>query len=78
MWITFDPKKRDATPGERGTDFVDATKVFAGSVADIPDTWLACPEPRIVTFGLSRRPDGRRRVDADRGGAQDHLDEEGQ
>jgi uncharacterized protein len=37
MAITYDPAKRDWTLRERGLDFNDAAKVFAGLTIDIPD-----------------------------------------
>ncbi len=36
--ITFDPAKRDKTLADRGLDFEDAAKIFAGVTLDIEDT----------------------------------------
>jgi uncharacterized DUF497 family protein len=37
MEITFDPEKRDRTLAERGLDFADAGRLFAGQVLTRPD-----------------------------------------
>jgi len=52
MRITFDTAKRDRTLAERGLDFVDAVKVFAGPTFDGPDDRRDYGEPRIITAGL--------------------------
>lgn len=52
MEIEFDSAKRDATLSERGLDFADATKVFAGLTASTPDGRKDYGEPRIVTMGM--------------------------
>jgi uncharacterized DUF497 family protein len=54
--ITFTPAKRDKTLAERGIDFADAAKVFAGRVATREDTRFAYGETRYITAG---RLDGR-------------------
>ena len=51
MAITCDPGKRDWTLRERGLDFEDAAKVFAGLTIDIPDLRRDYGEPRINTVG---------------------------
>jgi uncharacterized DUF497 family protein len=51
MAITYDPAKRDWTLRERGLDFEDATKVFAGWTIDIPDSRRDYGEQRINTVG---------------------------
>ena len=52
MRITFDPAKRNWTLAERGLDFADAAKVFAGPTFDAPDDRQDYGEPRIITAGL--------------------------
>ena len=51
MDIEFDLAKRDRTLAERGLDFGDAGKVFAGHHFTAPDLRQDYPEPRFVTFG---------------------------
>jgi uncharacterized DUF497 family protein len=51
MRITFDPAKRARTLQERGLDFADAGKVFAGKTLDRPDIRQDYGEERIVTVG---------------------------
>jgi uncharacterized protein len=51
MKVTFDPKKRADTLGQRGLDFFDAPKVFAGVRFTFSDERFAYPEPRCVTIG---------------------------
>jgi len=51
MAITYDAAKRDWTLRERGLDFEDAAKVFAGLTIDIPDLRRDYGEPRINTVG---------------------------
>ncbi len=51
MKISFDPAKRDITLRERGLDFRDAVKVFAGRNATIPDARKDYREPRFITAG---------------------------
>ena len=52
MEITYDPLKRKATLDQRGLDFADALKVFAGPVFEFEDDRVAYPERRILTYGL--------------------------
>jgi uncharacterized DUF497 family protein len=52
MTITFDPAKRAITLKERGLDFADAAKVFAGPTATWPDARFAYGEARQITAGL--------------------------
>lgn len=52
MEITFDPAKRDATLANRGLDFADAAKVFAGTVVEREDDRFEYGEIRLVTVGL--------------------------
>jgi uncharacterized DUF497 family protein len=51
MAITYDPAKRDWTLWERGLDFDDAEKVFAGRVFEQKDDRRDYGEIRIVTVG---------------------------
>ena len=70
MEISFDPAKREATLRERGLDFADAVRVFAGSIHTFQDERFDYPEPRFISFGLlddrmvtivwTETPDGRR------------------
>lgn len=50
--ISFDPAKRARALLERGLDFADAPKVFAGSTFTMEDRRVAYPEPRFQTYGL--------------------------
>lgn len=52
MIITFDPAKRDRALAERGLDFADAGRVFAGTTFTLEDDRLPYPEPRFISFGL--------------------------
>ena len=52
MDISFDPAKRARTLAERGLDFADAGRVFAGLTMTRPDDRFDYPEPRFQTFGL--------------------------
>ena len=52
MEISFDPAKRAKTLEERGLDFADAPRLFAGLTLTRPDDRFAYPEPRFQTFGL--------------------------
>ena len=52
MEITFDPEKRGRTLAERGLDFADAGRLFAGPVLTRPDDRIDYGEPRFITFGL--------------------------
>jgi uncharacterized DUF497 family protein len=51
MEITYHPAKRDATLEERGLDFADAAKVFAGRKATIRDDRRDYGEDRFQTYG---------------------------
>ena len=56
MEITFDPAKREKTLQERGLDFVDAPKIFAGRRIEQEDDRFDYGEVRIITIGfLSKR-----------------------
>ncbi len=52
MEISFDPAKREATLRERGLDFADAPRLFAGVTLTRPDERFEYPEERFQTFGL--------------------------
>ena len=51
MKITFDPNKRSRTLEERGLDFEDAPKVFAGHHFERPAEPREDGEKRIITAG---------------------------
>ena len=51
MEITFDRVKRETTLRDRGLDFADAAKVFAGLHTVRQDTRFDYPEPRLVSAG---------------------------
>jgi uncharacterized DUF497 family protein len=50
--ISFDPVKRARTLADRGLDFADAGKVFAGTVFEFEDDRVAYPERRYSTIGM--------------------------
>lgn len=50
--ISFDAAKRAVTLAERGLDFADATRLFAGLTYTRPDERFDYPEPRFQTYGL--------------------------
>ncbi|KQT31988.1 hypothetical protein ASG29_08990 [Sphingomonas sp. Leaf412] len=52
MEISFDPEKREKTLRERGLDFADAGRLFAGLTYTRPDERFDYPEPRFQTYGL--------------------------
>lgn len=52
MKLSYDPSKRDMTLAERGLDFDDAERVFAGKTIDYVDDRRDYGEERWVTFGL--------------------------
>ena len=54
MRITYDPVKRDRTLKERGLDFEDAPKVFAGETLEFPDERRDYGELRWQTIGRLR------------------------
>ncbi|MDP3547470.1 MAG: BrnT family toxin [Phreatobacter sp.] len=49
--ITFDPFKRNLTLSERGLDFADAHRVFAGPKYTGLDARFDYGEPRYITVG---------------------------
>ena len=49
--VTFDPSKRDRTLEERGLDFVDAARVFAGDHLTFADDRQDYGEPRFISIG---------------------------
>ncbi|MDO9713296.1 BrnT family toxin [Paracraurococcus lichenis] len=51
MEITFDPAKRARTLADRGLDFRDAVRVFAGNYATIEDRRRNYGEPRYISAG---------------------------
>ena len=51
MKIAFDEAKRLKTLQERGLDFIDAPKVFAGTWLVIPDDRFDYGEDRFISFG---------------------------
>ena len=52
MKVTFDREKRAETRRQRGLDFLDAPKVFAGVGFTFADERFAYPKPRYITVGL--------------------------
>jgi len=52
MRVTFDPVKRAKTLTERGLDFADAARIFAGVTVEIEDTRKNYGERRIICYGL--------------------------
>jgi uncharacterized protein len=52
MEISFDPDKRARTLAERGLDFADAARVFAGRHFDVDDARRDYGERRVLTFGF--------------------------
>ena len=52
MRITYYPAKRLRTLSERGLDFEDAPKMFAGQTLTLPDERQDYGEPRYQTYGL--------------------------
>jgi uncharacterized DUF497 family protein len=52
MLIEFDSNKRDKTLAERGIDFADAAKVFAGVSIQFDDNRQDYGEPRMITVGF--------------------------
>ena len=49
--ISFDPAKRDVTLLNRGLDFADAGRLFAGRHISLPDSRRDYGEDRIITAG---------------------------
>ncbi|MCX8478058.1 MAG: BrnT family toxin [Sphingomonas sp.] len=52
MEITYDPAKRERTLAERGLDFADAPRVFAGITLTLQDDRQDYGETRWQTYGL--------------------------
>ncbi len=52
MIITCDPAKRSKTLDERGLDFMDAVKVFAGPTVEYEDFRKGYGERRFLCFGI--------------------------
>jgi len=52
METTFDPAKRAITLAERGLDFADAEKVFAGKFSTRRDVRFNYSEVRLLTAGF--------------------------
>ena len=52
MQVEFDSTKRDITLAQRGLDFADAAKVFAGVNVTFQDMRQSYGEPRFNTLGL--------------------------
>jgi uncharacterized DUF497 family protein len=52
MRICFDPRKRLRTLQERGLDFLDAKRVFAGRTLEFEDLRRDYGEVRTVCLGL--------------------------
>jgi uncharacterized DUF497 family protein len=50
--ISYDPDKRAKTLAERGLDFDDAVRVFAGRTLTLPDERQDYGEIRYLTYGL--------------------------
>ena len=51
MRITFDPAKRTKTLADRGLDFRDAAKIFAGGTLEYEDTRKDYGETRVICYG---------------------------
>lgn len=47
-----DQAKRVKTLAERGLDFADAARIFAGVTLEVEDTRQNYGEPRIICYGL--------------------------
>ncbi len=52
MDIEYDQDKRNVTLRQRGLDFTDASKVFAGVTVTIPDKRHDYGENRYMTVGM--------------------------
>ena len=52
MKITYDPAKREVTLRERGLDFADAGKVFAGRHTVVADQRFSYGESRYISAGF--------------------------
>lgn len=83
MEIIFDPVKRALTLVERGIDFADAGKVFAGPAFEFQDVRFDYPEPRFSTIGLldermvvviwTETPSGRRIISMRKANEREHA-----
>jgi len=51
MDISFDPAKRERTIAERGLDFADAPRVFAGDTLEVEDLRRDYGERRVLCYG---------------------------
>ncbi|WP_066701061.1 BrnT family toxin [Sphingobium amiense] len=51
MKISFDPAKREKTLAERGLDFADAARIFAGRILTALDDRIDYGEDRYITYG---------------------------
>lgn len=51
MKLSYDPAKRAATLAERGLDFEDAPKLFAGPTYTAEDDRFDYGETRYITYG---------------------------
>lgn len=52
MKVSYDPKKRAKTLAERGLDFDDSVRVFAGPTVEVFDDRRDYGEERYQTVGL--------------------------
>ena len=52
MKLTWDEAKRQVTLRDRGIDFADAKRVFAGPTVEYEDTRRDYGECRMICFGL--------------------------
>ena len=52
MKISFDPAKREWTLRERGLDFADAARIFAGRYSVVADDRRDYGEPRFISAGF--------------------------
>ena len=76
MRITYDFAKREKTLAERGLDFRDAAKVFAGATLTLLDDRRNYGEPRYQTYGFLARQFGDGGVDPARRGSPRDFHEE--
>ncbi len=53
--ITYDNDKRQRTWVDRGIDFADAVRVFAGEKLEYPDLRFDYGEERMITVGLLQK-----------------------
>lgn len=51
MQLSFDPTKRQKTLEERGLDFADAVRIFAGRTLTALDDRIDYGEDRYITYG---------------------------